>query len=79
MKSVAVMCDQWNNSTLLDLNPHILSCLKCLYRKLEQHREEIEKNKEACNEIRKTREAIQPELGMLVPGHECLKMMQTIV
>lgn len=62
------MCDQWNqNASLLDVSTHVLSCAKCLYRKLDQFKQAGEENKEKMNQMKKIKEQLKAEVDLLAP------------
>lgn len=63
------MCDQWNqNASLLDVNAHVLSCAKCLYRKLDQFKQATEENKEKMSRMKKTKDRLKAEVDLLAPN-----------
>lgn len=62
------MCDQWNQNTpLLDVSAHVLSCARCLYRKLDQFKQATEENKEKINNMNKIKEKLKTEVDLLTP------------
>lgn len=61
------MCDQWQNTALLDLNPHILACVKCLYRKLDQFKQSSDENKEKMKQMKKTKDGLKAQIDELIP------------
>lgn len=62
------MCDQWSqNTSLLDVSVHVLSCAKCLYSKLDQFKQATEENKGKMNKMKKMKQLLKTEVDLLEP------------
>lgn len=73
------MCDQWKTALINDFNPHIVSCVECLHRKLNQSKELTKAVKRNFEAMRKKKEDLLAQMKLLLPEPECSERFKELV
>lgn len=73
------MCEQWKNSLIHEFNAHIVSCVRCLHRKLDQSENVTRTIKKNFEEMRKKKEKLLLEIKLSLPESECLEIRNELL